>query len=80
MSASGHVTGFVVSVILQLCRHGVAFEDVEEFIQRRASAIATAHAAAVEDDRGGRGHQQQHCTSARAAARMRDLQVGHVTL
>lgn len=34
-------------------RHGVAFEDVEEFIARRASAVATAHAIAV--DLGGRG-------------------------
>lgn len=79
MSGGGHVTGVIVDLSSQRCRHGVAFEDVEEFIQRRASAIATAHVAAVQDDRGGAGQQQQHCTSVRAAARMRDLQVGHVT-
>ena len=58
-------------------RRGVACDDVEEFIRRRASAIATAHAVAVESDAGGRGQlDQQHSSNARAAARMRDLQVG----
>ena len=33
-------------------RHGVAFEDAEEFIARRAGAIATAHAIAIDADAG----------------------------
>ena len=52
-------------------------DDVEEFIRRRASAIATAHAVALESEGGGKGQmKQEHSTNARAAARMRDLQVG----
>lgn len=58
-------------------RRGICGDDVEEFIQRRAMAIATAHAAVVEDDAAG---LQQLSASASAAARMRDLQVCRLIL